>query len=240
MTRLLAIALVSALLASAPAWAQSYEDGLKALEEDDAYRASEIWLPLARDSDPRAQYALARLYFGGEGVRQHYQKALFWFEKATKTGHAEAHYYIGLMHERGLGVQQNLLAAAEWYKKAIQWGRVTDAYYRLGRLFLRGLGTPDNVAEAFNYLQTAAARGHRLAQFHMGAVYDQGWGVDQDYIEAFKWYVLAFEAGAILLDGGEEYNVEKALENLQARMTPLQLAVAERRINRWQETQPPR
>ncbi|MEX2643569.1 MAG: tetratricopeptide repeat protein [Acetobacterales bacterium] len=238
MTRLLSIAILLAALASGAAFAQTYEDGLKALNDGDADTASEVWLPLARNGDARAQYAVGRLYFSGEGVAQHYQKALYWFEKAADTGHADAHFYIGLMHERGLGVQQNLLAAAEWYKKAIQWGNVTDAYYRLGRLYLHGLGTPDNIANAFEYMQAAAHKGHRLAQFHMGAIHEQGWGVEQDYIESFKWYALASNAGDVLLDGAEEYNVGKALGNLEARMTPLQLAVAERRINRWRESQP--
>ena len=224
-------------LTPAAAVSQTYESGLQALKAGDPDDAADTWLLAARQGDPRAQYGLARLYFGGEGVPQHYQKALYWFEKASETGHGPAHMYIGLMHERGLGVRRNLLAAAEWYKKSIEWSRVTEAHYRLGRLYLHGLGTPDNISLAFDLLETAAHKGHRLAQFHMGAIFDQGWGVDQNYVEAFKWYILAKRAGGILLDGDKEFNVDRALEVLQSRMTPLQLALAERRINDWERTQ---
>ena len=41
----------------------------------------------------------------------------------------------------------------------------------------------------------AAEKGHAAAQLRLGAMYNNGEGVLQDYKEALKWYLLAAEQG---------------------------------------------
>lgn len=41
----------------------------------------------------------------------------------------------------------------------------------------------------------AAKRGDADAQFRLGIAYSMGWGVQQDYVNAFKWFSLAGAQG---------------------------------------------
>jgi TPR repeat protein len=49
--------------------------------------------------------------------------------------------------------------------------------------------------EAMKLYQLSAAQGDVRAQFSLGAMYDSGEGVTQDYAEALKWYQLAAAHG---------------------------------------------
>ncbi len=42
-----------------------------------------------------------------------------------------------------------------------------------------------------------AEQGNADAQYNLGAMYDQGWGVPQDYAEAVKWYRMGAEQGDV-------------------------------------------
>ena len=48
---------------------------------------------------------------------------------------------------------------------------------------------------AMQEFQPLAKQGDARAQFNLGAMYFNGWGVPQDYPEAVKWYSLAAEQG---------------------------------------------
>jgi uncharacterized protein len=50
-------------------------------------------------------------------------------------------------------------------------------------------------ATALKLLSPLAQNGHARAQFNLGAMYDQGHGVAQDYKAAVKWYRLAADQG---------------------------------------------
>jgi TPR repeat protein len=49
--------------------------------------------------------------------------------------------------------------------------------------------------EAVRWYRLAAEQGNMNAQFNLGAKYDNGEGVPQNYAEAVKWYRLAAEQG---------------------------------------------
>ena len=52
---------------------------------------------------------------------------------------------------------------------------------------------PDDVAAAVRELKPLAEQGNAEAQFKLGSLYYQGWGVSQDYREAVKWLRKAAE-----------------------------------------------
>ncbi|MCX5831033.1 MAG: tetratricopeptide repeat protein [Deltaproteobacteria bacterium] len=52
---------------------------------------------------------------------------------------------------------------------------------------------PDDVAAAVSELKPLAEQGNAEAQFNLGSLYYQGWGVPQDYREAAKWLRKAAE-----------------------------------------------
>ena len=71
------------------------------------------------------------------------------------------------------------------------------AQYNLGVLYDRGLGVPQNFAEAAKWYLAAAEKGHTNAEANLGYAYEQGRGVAQDFGEAAKWYRRAAERGDI-------------------------------------------
>ena len=56
---------------------------------------------------------------------------------------------------------------------------------------------------AFVELSPLAEAGNAEAQKYLGVMYLHGWGVEQSYEEAVKWYLLAVEAG----NTGAQYNL---------------------------------
>jgi Sel1 repeat protein len=59
----------------------------------------------------------------------------------------------------------------------------------------------------------AAERGDAEAQNHIGWVYDVGLGMESDYTEAFKWFVMAAEQGLAIAQAnvGEYYEFGKGV-----------------------------
>jgi len=52
---------------------------------------------------------------------------------------------------------------------------------------------PDDAAAAVRELKPLAERGNADAQFNLGSLYYQGWGLPQDYQEAVRWFRKAAE-----------------------------------------------
>ena len=50
-----------------------------------------------------AKYNLGTMYYGGEGVRQDYQKALELYQLAANQGDVDAQYNLGYMYDNGKG-----------------------------------------------------------------------------------------------------------------------------------------
>jgi len=63
---------------------------MSAYEQGNYQTAHEQFTQLAHENNAKAQYNLAFMYFGGEGIPQDDIKAAFWFEQAAKLAHASA------------------------------------------------------------------------------------------------------------------------------------------------------
>jgi TPR repeat protein len=171
----------------------------------------------AERGDAEAQFALANIYYNGEGITQDYEQAAIWTSTAAEQGHIGAQYHYGLLLENGEGVERNFKEAVEWWKRAAAQGYV-DAQYKLGATFAleRGVAEPDYASAAQYFLQ-AAEQGHPLAQLALAELHHKGKGVPQDYPTAVRWYTeaanqgngtAAFALAVIYLDGegGVEQN----------------------------------
>ncbi len=62
-------------------------------------------------------------------------------------------------------------------------------------MYGKGLGVPQDYADAVKWYRKAAEQGMADAQYNLGLKYDNGLGVPQDYAEALKWYRKAAEQG---------------------------------------------
>ena len=62
------------------------------------------------------------MYYKGEGIRQDYEKAFYWYEKSANQGLAMAQNNLGAMYYNGRGVRQNKKVAKEYFGKACDNG----------------------------------------------------------------------------------------------------------------------
>ena len=81
-------------------------------------------------------------------------------------------------------------------------------------------------AEAVRQWRAAASAGDRKAMLALGRIYTQGLGVLQDYAEAHKWFNIAASQG--------EADAVAERDTLAAKMTPQQVATAQKRAAGWQ------
>ena len=159
------------LLAVASPVAADYQAGLNAYAVGKYDRAMVEWREVT-DGSPTAvnplifaesHYAIARLYWQGEGVPRDFDKAREWLEAAAGLGHAGAMGKLGFLYTDGISVQQDFAKAFEWYSKAARNGDV-DGLYNLGIFYLNGWGVERDVTRAKSYLGAASAQGDIAAE----------------------------------------------------------------------------
>ena len=145
-------------------------------------------------------------------------------------GDAAAQFYLGAMYDKGKGTQQDHAQAVFWYRKAAEQGHA-EAQVNLGTLYLEGGGVPRDYTEALKWLQAAAVKGQSLAYDKLGHIHAKGLGVPKDYVQAHMWYNLAAAKG----DFGAAM-AAMARDSLAKKMTPAQVAEAQRLAQEWHST----
>jgi hypothetical protein len=89
-------------------------------------------------------------------------------------------------------------------------------------MYYSGKGIVQDYQEAMTWYKKAAENGDADAQYILGVIYELGEGIPQNYIEACKWYILA------AAQSQPDANAIKFRDNLEQKMTPQQIAEAQR------------
>ena len=142
----------------------------------------------------------------------------------AEQGNAEAQWYLGVMCHDGQGVPQNYAEAAKWFRKAVEQG-YAKAQYNLGVMYRRGNGVQQDNEEAVKLYRKAAEQGLIEAQYNLGVMYAEGQGVKQDFVQAHMWFDLVAASG--------DSTARKNKEIISAKMTPSQIAEAQRLAKEW-------
>ena len=126
--------------------------------------------------------------------------------------------------------QQRDFATAfeEW--QALADGGNAEAEFKVGVMYERGEGIPSQPKQAVNWYRKAAEQAYAHAQNALGMLYAKGQGVLQDYVQAHMWLNLASAAG--------EIDASKERDKLADKMTPVQIAEAQRLAKEWMPTPP--
>jgi uncharacterized protein len=180
-----------------------------------------------------AQFRLADMYDAGQGVPKDDVAAVFWFRKAAEQGSAPAQSLLGLAYATGHAVPQDYAQAVVWYRKAALQG-FPLAQASLAESYYNGRGVPQDYAQAAIWYRRAAEQGHADGQAKLAVLYTLGQGVAQDYVEGHMWFNLATAQST----GEEQKNLAAARDELAAKMTPDQLAEAQRRARAWTPAAP--
>ena len=144
--------------------------------------------------------------------------------KSAEEGDASAQNRLGLLYDEGNGVPQDPIQSKEWFEKAAMQGHA-GAQLNLGTLYLEGKGAPQSAQMALVWFSRAAEQEDGLAFAKLGWMYERGRGVLQDFIQAYMWYNLGAARG--------EWKAAEARDALAKRMTPAQIADAQRLAREW-------
>jgi hypothetical protein len=105
------------------------------------------------------------------------------------------------------------------------------AQYIFGLMYLNGQGVPRDYATALSWLRMAAEQRYADAQNFLGMMYVGGVVVPQDYVIAHMWFDLAVASG--------RQDAAKIRDTIAARMTPAQIAEAQKLAREWKPTPSP-
>jgi uncharacterized protein len=195
-----------------------YEEGSAAYGRGDYSTALRLFRPLADHGNAQAQYKIGLMYYSGEGVTQNPAEAARWFRRAADQGSPDAQHYLGMMYEDGNGVPKDLAEAAKWIRKAAEQGSMY-AQRDLASKYYHGEGVAQDRTEAAKWLGKAADQGESVSQSLLGDMYSKGEGVPQNNILAYKWLSLSADRFP---------DNAKKISNIAAKMTPDQVAEAEK------------
>ena len=156
--------------------------------------------------------------------RGEYETAMKEWRPLAEQGDASAQSNLGQMYRMGHGVPQDYQEAVHWYRLAAEQG-LLPAHSHRGFMYSKGKGVAQDYQEAIRWYRLAAEQGSALAQYNLGVMYNNGEGLPKDYVLAHMWANLAAAQG--------NENAIKARDFLEKRMTPAQLAEAQRLAREW-------
>ena len=156
----------------------------------------------AERGDVDAQFILGECYYKGEGVKQDYEQAAYWYRKsALQSANSAQRNFASpngdnvdakknnkqFEYKNGVGVKQ------EYMKTAKQSD--ADDQFSLGLSYYNGQGVKQDDKQAVYWFQKAAEQGHADAQYYLGFCYKNGFSVKQDDEQAVYWFRKAAEQG---------------------------------------------
>jgi|GEM_PF-4448001 len=100
-----------------------------------------------------------------------------------------------------------------------------EAQFMMGAMYNSGQGVARDYVEAVKWFLNAAEQGHTQAQYNVGLMYWRGEGAPQDFVKAHMWLDLSAAQG--------DSDAKKYRDELAERMSPSQLAEAERLAMEW-------
>ncbi|KAK3812331.1 MAG: hypothetical protein J3R72DRAFT_530162 [Linnemannia gamsii] len=172
-----------------------------------------------------------------------------WFLKATQQELVSAQIEVGLMYYKGQGVPQDQAISFQWCFKAAQREfaqAMTDAAINgrpnvqseLGFMYYEGHEIPQDYQVAFEWFSKVAEQDHGLAQamekllkpanqgrpsaqYDLGAMFFNGYGVGQNFSVAFEWFLksvncLTLATRSMLIENVYGSNLESIRPHLQA------------------------
>jgi len=215
---------------------------------------------MAESGDPEAQYWLGRIYEAGRLLPLDKEKSAYWYQKSAAQGYAPAEYWVCGKH-----ADQDSLEHERCMWRAAEKG-VPEAQLWLGVAFEQNLwfGVTDK-QEALKWYRRAAEGDEPDAENELGVHYQDGDGVEQNYVQAAHWFRKAAEhvpdlggagqgrnnLGNLYADGSgvpKDYvqaymwfslaSTDRSIAWIQREMTPEQISEAQQFAADWRLQHP--
>lgn len=150
------------------------------------------WLAqAANEGRKRGEYILGCCCQHCQMVKDNETKAIRWYKKAARHGHAKAQYKIGLYHHNN----SQFDIAAMYFTQAARQGNA-QAQNQLGNYHKYGQGNmPKDERTAAKLFAKAAEQGYAAAQYNLGVCHFLGSGAPKDESKAVAWYTKAARKG---------------------------------------------
>ncbi|KAK3945292.1 hypothetical protein QBC46DRAFT_115159 [Diplogelasinospora grovesii] len=169
--------------------------------QDLVREARAILQKLSNNGYPFAQYYLADGYASGlfSKGKEDYNSAFPLFVLAAKHGHAESAYRTALCYEFGWGCRKDPAKAVQFLRTAAS-KRHPGAMTRLGKACLSGDLGEKRYREGIKWLKLATEAAdamYNAAPYHLGCLYETGYGDDifQDESYAAELFTQAADLG---------------------------------------------
>ena len=156
-------------------------------------QAVEFFTKQAEEGQAQAMLNLGNFYENGVGVPRNFSTSLEWYLKAGEAGQAEGYQQAGLSYELGRGVAADRATAVKYLELAAE-KKIPAAAYQLAALSLAGPQKEADSAQALKYLKDLGLTEPKAMET-LGALYENGQGVPQNFSKAFGWYKKAAEGG---------------------------------------------
>jgi hypothetical protein len=96
--------------------------------------------------------------------------------------------------------------------------------------YAQGLGVSQDRKAAAELYRKAAEQGFAAGQLNLGALYQNGDGVPQDNVQAYKWYTLAAAAFPL---GPDHDRATRNRDQVARRMSPDEISQAQQLAAEW-------
>ena len=111
--------LVSAM---APARADYFEDAVMSYRIGEYPDAFEMFMKLAKQGNPKAQFWIGTMWYQGKGKPQNYREAFRWYLRSAYRGNADSQNSLGLIYRKGVAQPANSVVAYAWFALAAAKG----------------------------------------------------------------------------------------------------------------------
>lgn len=106
---------------------------------------------------------------GGDGIKQDYEKAKFYYQMAVdEVGAVEGWLALGRLHYFGKGMKPDYEKAFYYYSVVDQDTENPVAYLMLGQMYFEGKGVPKDIEKAREYFIKAERKGSVFALTYQG------------------------------------------------------------------------
>jgi hypothetical protein len=189
------------------------------------------WCLAAIQGDAEAQNVLAKMTYN-----ENKSEAEYWRKLAAENGQPEALQGMAHNYHFGTEVVRDDKKALQLLHTAAEMGD-DPAQLDLGDIYFDGNGNWDppwtqvrqDYAEAAKWYLSAAQRGNSIAQRKIGLMYYGGFGVVQDFAEAYFWLNLVVASPFENAMGGEDLSSARRMRDEAASHLTTE------RLNRTQE-----
>ena len=223
---------------------EAFRLGAAALKTGETAKAVVSLEYAAENGHAMAQWKLGRMYAEGDGVPRDDVRAFEYFRRIANS-HADdypgttqarfvANAFVALGHYYLEGIAKSVKRdperAREMFAYAASYFGDADAQYNLGRLYLEGVGTPQDPKQASRWLWLSAHKGQVQAQALLGTMLFSGEVVPRQASRGLMWPALAKDSAT-----EEQAWIKKQYDSANGQATEDEKALALIYLQRWMQ-----